>query len=216
MTATTELSLSALMRQGSRVEHEEAENSSFMSRLLNGGVDAAGYTQYLLRYREVYRALEEVGAELADDPVAGVVVDPVINRSEALEADLTFWSGGRPVRLESPATTAYVERILNTRLDPKLFIAHHYTRYLGDLSGGQAIGRILSRHFDLVDGEGVHFYDFAAVPKPKLFKDAYRSRLDALDLSTRDKETIVDEVRQAFALNGAIFTELESKLFSAA
>ena len=91
-------------------------------------------------------------------------------------------------------------------------MAHHYTRYLGDLSGGQAIGRILARAFELEDGNGVAFYHFEEIAKPKPYKDGYRDRLDALPLTVEGKEKVVEEVKVVFGLNGAIFNELSQHL----
>ncbi|MET0821109.1 MAG: biliverdin-producing heme oxygenase, partial [Aeromicrobium sp.] len=84
--------------------------------------------------------------------------------------------------------------------------------YLGDLSGGQAIGRIIAREFGLVDGVGTAFYSFENVPKPKLYKDAYRARLDALPLDDVERSRVLDEVRTVFALNGGIFAEMTTHL----
>ncbi len=94
----------------------------------------------------------------------------------------------------------------------KLFVAHHYTRYLGDLSGGQAIGRILARTYELDRPEGVRFYDFPAIPKPKPYKDGYRARLDALPLDEDEKAVVLAEVKATFDLNGALFAELTEVL----
>ncbi|MCB0889873.1 MAG: biliverdin-producing heme oxygenase, partial [Nocardioidaceae bacterium] len=91
------------------------------------------------------------------------------------------------------------------------FVAHHYTRYLGDLSGGQAIGAILSREYGL-SGSGVEFYAFPEIAKPKLYKDAYRERLDALALTSEEKHAVVEEVKVAFSLNQALFAELSRSL----
>ncbi|MET1061598.1 MAG: biliverdin-producing heme oxygenase [Aeromicrobium sp.] len=213
MTLTADdrtVSLSALLRSGSQAEHTAAESSSFMSELLAGGVAQAGYAHYLGLLRRVYEALEGVARELTDDPVAAAVIDPTIERLAAIDADLDHW--GR-VDVPSPAADAYVARIHATTGWGGLFIAHHYTRYLGDLSGGQAIGRILTREFGL-DGAGVAFYEFAAVPKPKLYKDAYRARLDALPLDEAERARVLAEVKDVFRLNGGLFTELTGHLGS--
>lgn len=204
--------LSVAMREGSAAEHRDAESSAFMATLTDGGISPAGYAEYLARFRRVYAALESVGADLADHPVAGQMVDRSLDRLAALDADLDFWSGGSAPVVDSPAADTYARRIEATRADPALFVAHHYTRYLGDLSGGQVIGRILTREFDLAPGEGVAFYRFAAVPKPKPYKDAYRARLDALPVDAAERGRIVDEVRAVFGLNGAIFAELSAQL----
>ena len=209
MTAISpDTALSTLVREGSKVEHEDAEGSTFMSELLAGRIDGPGYAHYLAALRPVYATLEAVGRELAGDPIAGGFVDPDLERLAALDADLDFWTQGRPRTVSSPAAEAYVGRIEATLRDPRLFVAHHYTRYLGDLSGGQAIGRILARTYELDRPEGVRFYDFPAIPKPKPYKDTYRARLDALPLDTDEKAAMLREVKDVFALNGALFTEL--------
>lgn len=201
-------SLSALLRTGSQSEHTAAEGSSFMSELMAGRINEAGYAHFLGLLRRVYEALETTAAELSSDPLASQVIDPAIERLAAIDADLDHW--GR-TEFDSPATDAYVARIRESASWGGLFVAHHYTRYMGDLSGGQAIGRIISREFGL-DGAGVAFYEFTEVPKPKLYKDAYRARLDALPLDEAESARVLAEVKAVFALNGGLFTEMTTHL----
>ena len=203
-------SLSVAMRDGSAAEHREAESSEYVERLVAGELAAEGYVELLLRLRAVYAALESVGQLLRDDAIAGGFHDPALDRLDAINADLAFWAPDAPA-LVSPAADEYVARILASAQWGGLYLAHHYTRYLGDLSGGQVIGRVLSRTFNL-DGSGVDFYEFTAIPKPKPYKDEYRRRLDALGLSAADQQRVVDEVKVAFQLNRAIFEELADRL----
>lgn len=203
-------SLSVAMRDGSAAEHREAESSEYVERLVAGELAAEGYVELLLRLRAVYAALESVGQLLRDDAIAGGFHDPGLDRLDAINADLAFWAPDAPA-LVSPAADEYVARILASAQWGGLYLAHHYTRYLGDLSGGQVIGRVLSRTFNL-DGSGVDFYEFTAIPKPKPYKDEYRRRLDALGLSAADQQRVVDEVKVAFQLNRAIFEELADRL----
>ncbi len=209
-TELTKPLLSALLREGSTAEHRDAEGSSFMTELLAGRVSREGYAVYLSCLRRVYAALEEgAAASLATDPIASAVIDPRLDRLAAIDADLEFWGG--PVAHVSPATDAYVSRIQRAAAWGGTFVAHHYTRYLGDLSGGQAIGRLLAREFDL-DGAGVAFYAFPEIPKPKPYKDAYRERLDALPLDAAEQQRVLAEVKGVFGLNGALFSELSAQL----
>lgn len=203
--------LSTVMREGSQAEHTAAEGSSFMTELLAGRISEAGYAAYLLRLRQVYAALEATARALSAETAVAAVSDPALERLDAIDADLAHWAPGA-TSVESPAAAAYAERIASATVWAPLFVAHHYTRYLGDLSGGQAIGRILGREFGLVDGVGVAFYDFAEIPKPKPYKDGYRARLDALDLTAAEKARVVDEVKVAFTLNQALFAELSADL----
>ena len=204
--ASAQQPLSAALRTGSRAEHESAENSGFVTELLAGRVNEAGYAAYLRRLHTVYVALEDAVFAHRDDPLVAAVYDPALERRAALEADLGHWAPGQPVETTSVAAAAYADRLRDADWGGAL-LAHHYTRYLGDLSGGRAIGKTLNRIFAL-DGAGLAFYDFPQIPKPKPYKDAYRARLDGLDLPADVAARIVDEVKVAFRLNEAVFAEL--------
>lgn len=201
--------LSVAMKEGSAAEHDAAEQSPFMSELLAGRIGAAGYSDYLLRLRVVYAALEDVVRACRDDSMVAAVYDPALERLAAIDADLEHWlPPGAARTVDSPAAAAYAERLAALTWGGAL-VAHHYTRYLGDLSGGRGIGKILDRTFGL-GGAGLAFYQFPMRPKP--YKDAYRARLDALRADAGDIDRIVGEVKHAFGLNQAIFDELAENI----
>ncbi len=200
--------LSAAMKEGSAEEHARAEQSPFVTELLAGRVNNQGYADYLLRLRVVYAALENAVRARRDDPLVAAVYDPLLERLPAIEADLKHWKPNGGSEIQSPAAEAYRERIAAASWGGAL-VAHHYTRYLGDLSGGQAIGKILDRTFSL-GGAGLAMYRFPMRAKP--FKDRYRARLDALHLDADAVRRAVNEVKVAFGLNQAVFDELSSNL----
>lgn len=205
--------LSIAMRDGSRPQHEAAETSTFIEDLMAGHINPAGYVNYLTCLREVYAALEETGRALADDPIAGQLVDGRLERLESIDADLAHWSTGAPEEslVSGRNAAAYAAAIRSALDSPERYVAHHYTRYLGDLSGGQAIGRVLDRHFDL-DGKGLTLYHFEQIEKVKPYKDRYRETLDALPLSAEQCAEVVTEVQRAFTFNQAIFADLAEHL----
>ena len=202
-------SLSTAMREGSQAAHDAAEASPFVSELMGGKVNEQGYVDYLLRLRMVYAALEAAMRANRDNTLVASVYDPALERLAAIDADLGFWAGGAVTEVDSPAAQAYCERI--AAASSSALLAHHYTRYLGDLSGGQAIGRVLERTFGL-GGAGLSFYEFPVRAKP--YKDAYRARLDKLALAPDEIDGVVDEVRLAFGLNQDLFDELAENLAS--
>ncbi len=155
--------LSAAMRAASQEEHDAAERSPFISELLRGGLGKEAYAAYLARLRPIYAALEEAVRRHRNDAVIAAFYDPALERLPAIEADLHCWSDGSPRSIDSPAAGSYCRRLESIDNGPAL-LAHHYTRYLGDLSGGQAIGRTLDRVFNL-GGIGLAFYAFPMQPK---------------------------------------------------
>lgn len=192
------------MKEGSAAEHAAAEQSVFVTELLAGNIAASGYADYLLRLRAVYAALEQAVRAHRDDPLVSAVYDPALERLAALDADLDHWQPGGARVVDSPAATSYAGRIAGSAWGGAL-VAHHYTRYLGDLSGGRMLRNALDRTFGL-RGAGLAFYDFPVRAKP--YKDAYRGRLDALRPGPVETERIVNEVKLAFVLNRAVLDEL--------
>lgn len=207
-TAEAVRPFSVAMKEGSMAEHEAAEHSSYVSELLSGRVNRQGYADYLLRLRIIYQALEQAVRARRNDPLVAAVYDPALERLAAIDADLQHWAPGAGRDVDSPAARAYRDRLATASWGGAL-VAHHYTRYLGDLSGGQAIGKILDRTFEL-DGAGLSFYAFPMRPKP--YKDAYRARLDGLGLDAEQIGRAVDEVKIAFNLNQSLFNELAQNL----
>jgi heme oxygenase len=196
--------LSAAMRAASQDEHDAAEHSPFITELLGGELGKGAYVAYLLRLRTIYAALEEAIRRHRHEPLVAVVYDPALERLAAIDADLRCWSDGSPPAANSPAAESYRARLENMGSGASL-LAHHYTRYLGDLSGGQVISRTLDRQFQL-GGVGLALYSFPM--RPKRYKDSYRSRLDGLTLQTEQIETLLSEVKLAFRLNQALLDEL--------
>ncbi|KQR17907.1 heme oxygenase [Cellulomonas sp. Leaf334] len=207
VTATTTLSpLSVALREGTRDEHETAERSGFVELLLSGRLDRAAYADLAAQQLVIYTALEASGSRLEDD---GHLVFDELTRVPAIEQDLAhlYGAGWRTEIRVLPATAAYADRLAETADSLPRYAAHAYTRYLGDLSGGQIIKRMLQRHYGFTS-EGIAFYDFPQIHKLKPFKDVYRERLDALPLDGAARAAVVEEARLAFRLNADVFGEL--------
>ncbi|MFF7351156.1 heme oxygenase (biliverdin-producing) [Streptomyces filipinensis] len=205
-------SFSTLIRSASHEAHREAESSSFMSDLLGGRLGVAAYARYTEQLWFVYEALESGAGRLAADPVAGPFVRPELFRLGALERDLAHLRG--PAWREGlgalPATRAYADRIREcAERWPGGYVAHHYTRYLGDLSGGQVIRDRAERAWGLPKkGDGVRFYVFEDISNPAAFKRGYRELLDAIRADDLEKQRVAAECTRAFALNTAVFRAL--------
>lgn len=86
--------------------------------------------------------------------------------------------------------------------DPTLLVAHAYTRYMGDLSGGQILKKVAQRALKLPSsGEGLNFYQFEGIHGHSGFKRLYRSRMNEIELDTDTKRKIVEESNRAFGFN---------------
>ncbi|MEU3994468.1 heme oxygenase (biliverdin-producing) [Streptomyces fungicidicus] len=205
-------SFSTLIRTASHEQHVEAETSTFMSDLLGGRLGVDAYARYTEQLWFVYEALESGAPGLAADPVAGPFVQPELFRLPSLERDLAHLRGPgwRSTLTALPATRAYADRVAEcARTWPSGYVAHHYTRYLGDLSGGQIIrGRAEKTWGFARKGDGVRFYVFEDVPNPAAFKRGYRELLDAVPADDLEKQRVVSECKRAFTLNTDVFRAL--------
>ncbi|TQF68427.1 biliverdin-producing heme oxygenase [Rhodococcus spelaei] len=211
---TTAPGLAERIRTETDAAHRQTEQSRFVGDLLAGKLTPAGHAALLGQTYLVYLALEEAGRAQAEHPVAAPFIDDELLRTEALEADLEFLLGAdwRSQVTALPATTRYIERLNEIAFDwPAGFVAHHYIRYMGDLSGGQIIRRMLERAYGYTT-DGLRFYIFDQIEKPKLYKDAYRAKLDAAPLSDEDQHRLIDEVKLAYQLNGDLFADLEADI----
>ncbi len=203
---------SAVIRTATRAQHTVAEESAFMTDLLGGRLGVTAYLRYTEQLWFVYEALEAATARLAADPVAGPFIRPELDRLAELERDLAHLGGPdwRATAEPLPATDAYTSRIREVADGwPAGYVAHHYTRYLGDLSGGQVIRGIAERTWGFErKGDGVRFYVFDGIANPAEFKREYREALDALPVDEMERQRMVDECRRAFTLNTAMFRDL--------
>jgi heme oxygenase len=210
--------LSRRLREGTRQAHRTVESLAFIRSFLRGVVDHESYLRMLVDLHQVYLQLESWLADPEVPPQLRSLFPRELWRSSSLEQDQAYHarricSGAEPRSLcprPSQAALVYAGHLRQLRRQqPLLLISHAYTRYLGDLSGGQILRRIAARALGITGSEGLLFYDFPAIPDCESFKGEFRARLDALPLDEESMERIVGEARLAFAMNGAIYEELQ-------
>jgi heme oxygenase (biliverdin-producing, ferredoxin) len=210
--------LALKLREGTKKAHTMAENTGFIACFLRGTVEKKSYRKLVANLYFVYSAMEEAMHGLKDDPVMGKMYFPELDRKASLESDLQFYYGDnwRDEVKPSVATQAYVAQIRKVAQDdPEKLIAHLYTRYIGDLSGGQILKKIAVNAMGLNEGEGTGFYEFDQIEDEKAFKTMYRAALNDLPVSEEKGDAIVEEANDAFHHNMEMFQELEGNLIKA-
>lgn len=212
------MDLSGAIKDHTQRAHSGAESSRFITELLQGRLSVDAYTALIAQYHPIYASLEQVIAQHAAHPHLAPFADPALTRTAALDADLTALVGpdwraqtadGRLPTLS--ATQAYLDHLDTVASsDPLDALAHHYVRYLGDLSGGIIVARLIQRHYGVPDG-ALTFSRFP-IESPKRYKDIYRARLDALRLTAAERAHLLAAAAHAFALNTALFDDLATTL----
>lgn len=201
---------STALRERSGSAHSGSEHSGFMADLLSGRGTREDYIALVTQHWYIYAALETATERMRHDPVAAPFISDRLTRLPALEADLEFLVGPdwREQIQPLPSTERYVARINRVGATwPGGFVAHHYTRYLGDLSGGLHIGKVVARRFGF-ETNGIGFYIFDDIADPRAFKDVYRTQLDEAPWDDAEKERVIDEVLLAYRFNTELFEEL--------
>ncbi|WP_328612699.1 biliverdin-producing heme oxygenase [Amycolatopsis sp. NBC_00355] len=216
MSVTTDLDtrpFSATLRASTLQVHEKANYSTYMRALLGGELSQDGYTQLAIQYYFIYGAIEAASDRMAGDPVGGEFVFDALRRRPSLERDLAHLVGPdwRSTIAPLASTQAYVARVEEASSWAGGYVAHHYTRYLGDIAGGQAIRRLLEKTYDVADA-GTLFYHFEGIGSAPKFRDVYRAKLDNAPWTDAERARVIDETLVAFECNVAVFDELAQRL----
>lgn len=207
---TPRLGLRARLKLETHDLHLQAERSGIMHALLRGRVERDQYCLLLRNLHEIYYGLETALEMHFNHPLLAPIIFRSMFRLGHLENDLRHlagsdWSEALPVK---PAALAYRQRLEEIAdSQPALLAAHAYVRYLGDLSGGQILYRLVAERLSLGD-DGTRFYQFGSAEDIDLLVAHFRAGLDAIPATPADEETIVAEAQQAFRRHIDLFRQL--------
>lgn len=209
--------LVARLRDRTRELHREAERSGILRELLHGRASRAGYALLLRNLHPVYTAMEAMIVVHGGAPGVMRIAMHDLRRRDAIESDLRAlagpdWESALPLL---PASGFYVLQIA-TRAQrfPGALIAHAYVRYLGDLSGGQVLKRLLAKTPGL-GPEALSFYDFGDDVDIEQRTASYLTAIESAgqDVASRIDE-IAEEAAEAFrrniALSEAVFEAVQA------
>lgn len=191
--------------------HAAVEGGVFMRQMTQGRVQRLAYCAFLRNLQPIYAALEgAIGRHLQHRLIAPVW-HPTLSRSTALGADLNTLHGADWAEALLPTAQAllYVERLKEIdRAEPALLLAHAYVRYLGDLSGGQILRRVVGQGLGLSGEAGLAFYDFGDAATMRALRLNFRRGLASLATDAATSDALVAEATQAFRRHQRLFDEL--------
>ncbi|TGL44830.1 heme oxygenase (biliverdin-producing) [Leptospira perdikensis] len=210
------MSIAMMLREGTADKHQETEKVPYIRAIFRGGLDAQTYTYQLESLLAVYTVMEELYRQNKDNPILAKLYFPALFRENSLKEDIASFQKKFNTKVRgsiSKATQNYIDHIKNTaKTKPELLVAQAYVRYLGDLSGGQSIKKVVAKTFELEGNEGTAFYEFPEIEDLMAFKGIYRQNLDTLPLNDSQKAELLAEANATFDLNKFLFIELDSDL----
>ena len=208
-------SLAQRLKAETKALHTAAERSRFMAVLLRGKMGRAPYCAMLRNLHAIYAALEPALARRARHPVIAPVFLHGLVRTDALADDLLALHGADwAMAFELlPTSLRYVAHLHAIEAaQPERQLAHAYVRYLGDLSGGQMLRRIVAASLQLPRALGADcgtaFYDFGDAASAQALTLALRAGLDEVVVDDAGAAAIVAEARLAFEWHHRLFDEL--------
>lgn len=205
------------MRNRTRALHQDAERSGIVARMIAGSIDRLGYRLYLQNLLPVYRSLEAALERLQQEPAIAPVFQPALFRRAALASDIIALGGealgSSAVLPAARALAEHIERIAARDGGARL-IAHVYTRYLGDLNGGQIIAARLQKSLGL-DETALRFHHFADLAAPADTAHTLRTAIDRAGAVLPDATSVVEEAATAFAMNIEISRHVEAAVIQA-
>lgn len=198
------------LREGTAAVHAAAERHAFVRELFGPSPSRPTYVRYLGALAHVYDALEASLRARRDD--VGILADPRLARAEAVRADLGVLGDDAST---STAACRYVARIGEVAGDLPRLAAHAYVRYLGDLAGGQVMGKRVQAAFGSPEHDVSRMYRFSGFASTREAASLVREELARIGTGEAAREAMVTEAVRAFDLTTALFGELVGEGWSA-
>ena len=203
-------SLLEALRERTKALHTQAERTGLIAEILHGRGTQSGYLLLLRNLLPVYATMEAELVRHRGSPGIGAIVCPELSRAAAIESDLAHLSDRWSELPLLPAALAYAAAISAASAGAgHRLIAHAYARYLGDLSGGQILKRLLARSLDL-PAAALSFYEFPAIADLAAFKESYRAAIEQAGDVLDDFDGVVEEGALAFELNIELSVALQA------
>lgn len=199
-----------VIQQSTKKLHDMAENTGFIKRLVDGNATVESYGEYIYNLYFVYKAIEENLEKHKNDIVLKEFITPEVFRAESLLKDSKFLLGYELDSVEiCDSTRVFVDRLEEiSQINPKLLVAHAYTRYLADLFGGRTIFEIVKSKYNISD-DGLNYYVFDKIPDLKAFVMMYHQKLNLINLDNEDKKDFLNEISLSYIFNISLSNELE-------
>lgn len=190
--------------------HDMAENTGFIKRLIDGDATVETYGEYIYNLYFIYKSIEENLEKHKDNEVLKEFITPEVFRANALLDDSKSLLGYKIDSIEiCYSTKVFVDRLDEiSQTNPKLLVAHAYTRYLADLFGGRTIFKIIKENYS-IENEGLNYYMFDHIKDLKAFVMEYHQKLDLINLSDEEKAKFLNEISLSYIFNISISNELD-------
>lgn len=196
------------MKQETWAEHEASKDSDFAISIMSGKLGTQGFIEWQRALYPIYVKLEGILKKNRKDPVLHIFDHRKLDRAERIYSDLQKL-GEDPILNPSPLKTVvpYIAAIQKASEQPQRLMAYHYTRYMGDMNGGQVIARAMENVCG-IDKNALSCYDFSEIGDAYHYRKQYKTLLELSPWTEEEREAFIDEAKIAYARNADMFDEL--------
>lgn len=204
----SEMNFVDTMKKETFDEHELSKDSGFATSLMSGEWDALAFIEWQNALYPVYVALEKNLVANRKDPSLHIFDHRKLDRAGRIKHDLGTY-GVDPI--ETPSTLAsvapYVAAVEAASASPQRLMAYHYTRYMGDMIGGQVIARCMMKEYGMTP-DSLTCYDFSECGDIHQYRKTYKTLLELVPWTEEERREFIEEVKVAYKVNAAMFEEL--------
>lgn len=192
--------------------HDQSKDSGFAVTIMGGEWSPRAFAEWQRALYPVYATLESILKKNRKDPNLSVFDHRKLDRADRIYHDLSTL-GIDPVEDPStlPSVPKYVNAVSSAGSSVPRIMAYHYTRYMGDMIGGQVIARSMREKYGMSD-YSLTCYDFSELGDLYHYRKTYKTLLELIPWSTEEREEFVDEVKTAYEVNALLFEELYDML----
>lgn len=179
--------------------HQIAERGPTPGALIKGTMPKDGYAESLAQALLIARALDKATQAIASTrPDLGALIKPDQAFVPYLEDDLAFLAVDTQTINAAPGTQRFIDAIESMTDDPCYLFGLHYVR-LGACNGNRFVARKLRSVYGFTDAQGTKYLDPFG-EKQRSEWNAFKSGIDALDLTQDDQDRIFAGTRDAYLL----------------
>lgn len=203
--------LASSLKQETADLHAQAERAGVIEALIHGRISREQYCLLLRNLFVIYESLEHGLSRLRGHQCLAPFDFPALFRVTSLSDDLVKLHGASwsEQLVVCSAAAAYQERLeVVQEISAEQLLAHAYVRYLGDLSGGQMLRKIVAQALQLSPGEGVSFYEFGTPAEVAGHLRDFKSALGQLALTDMQQREVIEEAKWAFVSHIEIANQL--------
>lgn len=197
------------MKEETWEEHEASKDSQFATTIMSGELGKQAFIEWQRALYPVYETLENILKKIRKtDPTIHIFDHRKLDRAGRIYADLVEL-GVDPVLQPTTLKTIppYLEAIERASEEAPRLMAYHYTRYMGDMNGGQVIAMQMSRVYG-IDKSQMTCYDFTEVGDLYHYRKQYKTLLELVPWTKEQRESFIDEAKVAYKINEQLFNEL--------